>query len=372
MSNKLDTIPDTLLMGPGPSCVYPEVYRALARPTLGHLDPAFIELMDETKALLRQVMQTGNAVTMPISGTGSAGMEAAFANLVVPGDRVLVLVNGVFGQRMADVAGRLRARVDSLTFEWGTPVVADAVKAKLAGEPYQVVAVVHAETSTGVANPVAEIGKLVRPTGALYLVDGVTSLGGVPVEVDGWGADAFYSGTQKCLSCPPGLAPFSLSERAVAKLRARPDKVASWYLDVSMLISYWEGAKRAYHHTAPINMIYGLYQALHCVLGEGLENAFARHRDAHRQLAAGLERLGLELFVRPECRLPMLNTITVPAGVDEAAVRNRLLTEHRIEIGAGLGPLAGKVWRVGLMGHTARPANVERLLGSLGQVLKNV
>jgi alanine-glyoxylate transaminase / serine-glyoxylate transaminase / serine-pyruvate transaminase len=369
MPNRLDTIEPTLLMGPGPSCVYPEVYQALARPTLGHLDPAFIAIMDDTKALLQQVMRTRNPVTLPLSGTGSAGMEAAFVNLVEPGDRVLVLVNGVFGQRMVDVATRLRAEVDALEFAWGTPVVVDDVRRKLAEREYGIVAVVHAETSTGVENPVAQIGELVRPTGALYLVDSVTGLGGVPVEVDGWGVDAFYSGTQKCLSCPPGLAPFSLSERAVAKLRARRSKVPNWYLDVSMIINYWEGAKRAYHHTAPVNMIYGLYQALLCITEEGLENVFARHRAAHRQLAAGLEALGLELLVRPECRLPMLNAVKVPAGVDEARVRTRLLTEHRIEIGAGLGPLAGKIWRVGLMGHTARPENVERFLGALAAVI---
>ena len=369
MHNRLDDIPDILLMGPGPSTVFPEVYRALARPTLGHLDPSFIAVMDETKQLLQQVMGTANPVTFPVSGTGSAGMEAAFVNLVEPGDRVLVLVNGVFGTRMVDVAGRLGARVDQLDFEWGTPVVVDAVKQKLAGNSYRIVAVVHAETSTGVANPVAELGKLVRPTGALYLVDGVTSLGGIPVELDAWGVDAFYSGTQKCLSCPPGLAPFSLSARAVERLKARKSKVPNWYLDVTMIVNYWEGAKRAYHHTAPINMIYGLYQSLLCVTGEGMEATFTRHRAAHERLVAGLEKLGLEMLVRPESRLPQLNAIRVPAGVDESRVRSRLLSEHKIEIGAGLGPLAGKVWRVGLMGHTARAENVDRFLGALAKAL---
>ena len=369
MANRLDEIPDILLMGPGPSSVYPDVYRALARPTLGHLDPAFIALMDETKHLLQHVMRTTNAVTFPVSGTGSAGMEAAFVNLIEPGDRVLVLVNGVFGTRMVDVAGRLGAVVDQLDFEWGTPVVVDEVKQKLAGGSYRIVAVVHAETSTGVANPVAEIGKLVRPTGALYLVDGVTSLGGIPVELDEWGVDAFYSGTQKCLSCPPGLSPFSLSSRAVERVKARSSKVPNWYLDVTMIVNYWEGAKRAYHHTAPINMIYGLYQSLLCLTSEGLDAAFARHRAAHDRLVTGLEKLGLEMLVAPQCRLPQLNAIRVPAGVDEARVRSRLLTDHKIEIGAGLGPLAGKVWRVGLMGHTARPANVERFLTALKTVL---
>jgi len=369
MTNRLDAIPDILLMGPGPSAVHPDVYRALARPTLGHLDPAFIALMDDTKGLLQQVMRTRNHVTFPVSGTGSAGMEAAFANLVEPGDRVLVLVNGFFGQRMTDVAARLGAVVETVAFDWGTPVVPDVVKPKLAGPPYKVVAMVHAETSTGVANPVADVGALVKPAGALFVVDGVTSLGGMPVEVDGWGIDAFYSCSQKGLSCPPGLAPFSLSDRAVARLLARKTKVASWYLDASLLVNYWEGAKRAYHHTAPINMIYGLYQALLNVMTEGLDAVFARHRDVHRQLVAGLEKMGLELLVRPECRLPMLNAIKVPAGVDEARVRGRLLTEHKIEIGAGLGPLAGKVWRVGIMGHAARAENVERFLAALKAVL---
>jgi alanine-glyoxylate transaminase/serine-glyoxylate transaminase/serine-pyruvate transaminase len=296
-------------------------------------------------------------------------MEASFANLVEPGDRTLVLVNGFFSQRMTDVAARLGAVVETVEFEWGTPVVPDALKAKLSGKPYKVVAAVHAETSTGVVNPIAEIGALVKPTGSLFVVDGVTSLGGMPVEVDGWGVDAFYSCTQKGLSCPPGLSPFSLSDRAVSGLLARKVKVASWYLDASLIVNYWEGAKRAYHHTAPINMIYGLYQALVTLTTEGLENAFARVQSVHKQLVAGIEKMGLEMLVRPECRLPMLNTVKVPAGVDEAKVRSRLLNEHQIEIGAGLGPLAGKVFRVGVMGHAARPENVDRFLGALKKVL---
>lgn len=371
MPSRLDTIPNILLMGPGPSSVIPEVYRALARPTLGHLDPDFIALMDETKDLLRQVMQTKNDVTFPISGTGSAGMEAAFANLIEPGDRVLILINGYFGTRMTDMAGRQRAQVETLEFAWGTPVDVAAVRDKVAAADYRLVAVVHAETSTGVANPVEEIGRLVKPTGALFLVDGVTSLGGMPVKLDDWDVDAFYSCTQKGLSCPPGLSPFSLSNRAMAKVRARKEKVPDWYLDVSLLMTYWDGAKRAYHHTAPINMIYGLYQALKCVLAEGLDAAFARHRASHAQLVAGLERLGLHLLVAPNCRLPMLNAVKVPDGVDEAVVRTRLRKEHNIEIGAGLGPLAGKIWRVGLMGHSARAENVERFLSALATILRN-
>jgi alanine-glyoxylate transaminase/serine-glyoxylate transaminase/serine-pyruvate transaminase len=365
VNDLLATVNEVLLMGPGPSCVPAAVYEALARPTVGHLDPRFIRIMDDIKVLLREVIGTRNELTLPISGTGSAGMETCFVNLVEPGDRVLVLINGVFGRRMAEVAGRLGAEVDTLEFEWGTPVTVETVREKLDEGPYAIVAVVHAETSTGVCNPVAEIGTIVAPTGALYLVDTVTSLGGIPVTMDGWRADALYSGTQKCLSCPPGLAPVSFSARAVAKLEDRKRKVPNWYLDLTLLMSYWEGAKRVYHHTAPVNMLYALYRALRCLKEEGLENVFARHRRAHEQLARGLGELGLTLPVEAHCRLPMLNAVTVPPGVDEALVRARLLDEHGIEIGAGLGPLAGKIWRVGLMGHTARPENVDRVLNAL-------
>ncbi len=367
--NRVSELDETLLMGPGPSCVPDAVYDALATTTVGHLDPRFIEIMDDIKEMLRQVMQTNNSLTCPVSGTGSAGMEACFANLVEPGDRVLVLSNGVFGARMADVAGRQGAEVTTLDFEWGTPVRIDQVQGALAAQSYHLVAVVHAETSTGVANPVEEIGALVRDTDALYLVDTVTSLGGMPVKVDDWGIDAVYSGTQKCLSCPPGLAPLSFSGRATEKLKNRAGKVSSWYLDLTMIMNYWEGEKRAYHHTAPVNMLYGLYAALQTVLKEGLEPVFARHRDAHQQLADGLSELGLDLLVEPGARLPMLNAVTVPEGVDEAAVRSALLNDHDIEIGAGLGPLAGRIWRIGLMGHTAREENVSRLLDALKKVL---
>jgi alanine-glyoxylate transaminase/serine-glyoxylate transaminase/serine-pyruvate transaminase len=369
MANLLEPLTEVLLMGPGPSCVPPEVYRALSRPTIGHLDPSFIEIMEAIKGLLRQVIQTDNALTIPISGTGSAGMETCFVNLIEPGDPVLVLINGVFGQRMTDVATRLRAEVDTLEFEWGTPVEPAAVEKQLAKKTYSLVAVVHAETSTGVCNPVEAIGQLVQPTGALYLIDTVTSLGGMPVKMDEWGVDVLYSGTQKCLSCPPGLAPVSFSDRAVKKLRGRESKVPNWYLDLTMIVNYWEGAKRVYHHTAPINMLYGLYQALLCIVDEGLDNVFTRHRQAHEQLVAGLADLGLPMLVDPEFRLPMLNAVQVPDGVDEGAVRTALLKDHGIEIGAGLGPLAGRIWRVGLMGHTARPENVERVVQALaGQV----
>ena len=365
MANLLDGIRPTLLMGPGPSCVFDEVYAALAKPTIGHLDPYFIAIMDEVKTKLQTVIGTKNRLTMPMSGTGSAGMEACFVNLVEKGDRVLVLTNGVFGKRMEDVAARLGAEVDSLEFEWGTPVLVDKVAEQLKKGPYAIVAVVHAETSTGVENPVAEIGKLVKGTGALYLVDCVTSLGGMPVTMDTWGADALYSGTQKCLSCPPGLAPLSFSDKAVEKLKNRKSKVPNWYLDLSMIIQYWEGHSRAYHHTAPINMIYGMYAALDCILTEGLDAVYARHKAMHEQLVKGLESLGLSLYVQPGSRLPMLNAVSLPAGLDEAKVRLRLLQEFAIEIGGGLGPLAGKIWRIGLMGHTARQENVNTLLGAL-------
>ena len=326
----LHSLPEILLMGPGPSSVPREIYDALSRPTLGHLDPVFLGIMDEIKDNLGVLFKSAEgSLTMPLSGTGSSGMEAAFVNLVEPGNRVLVLKNGVFGMRMEDVAGRLGAEVDTLEFEWGTPVDPAAVEEKLKGANYDIVAVVHAETSTGVANPVAEIGKILDqlPDRPLYLVDCVTSLGGMNVDLETWGIDIAYSGTQKCLSCPPGLAPFALSPRSVEALKNRKTKVPNWYLDVSMLVNYWEAAEgggaRVYHHTAPINMLYGLHTALRLVLEEGLEATFARHQSAHEELVAGLDEMGLTLPVDESCRLPMLNAITVPDGVDEAGVRKR-------------------------------------------------
>ena len=369
LTNKLDGIEEVLLMGPGPSSVAPEVYAALARPTLGHLDPYFIEIMDEIKGLLRRVMNTANELTLPASGTGSAGMEAALVNLVEPGDPVLILINGVFGTRMREIAARLGARVDVMEFEWGTPVVPGQVAERLRGGRYKLVALVHAETSTGVLNPAAEIGALLKGGDALFVLDTVTSLGGLKVEADAWGVDALYSGSQKCLSCPPGLAPVSFSPRAVERILKRNTKVPNWYLDMSLIAKYWEGEKRAYHHTAPINMLYGLYQALLLAFQEGLEAVYRRHLRVHEQLAAGVGELGLSLLVAPPARLPMLNAVRVPEGVDEAGVRTRLRSEFKIEIGAGLGPLAGKIWRIGLMGHTAREENVDRLLEALRAIL---
>jgi alanine-glyoxylate transaminase/serine-glyoxylate transaminase/serine-pyruvate transaminase len=369
MPNRLESLEKILLMGPGPSMVHSSVYAALAKDTIGHMDSSFIALMDDIKEQLRTLCQTGNLVTLPMSGTGSAGMETCFVNLVEPGDQVLILQNGVFGVRMADVAERLGAKVEVLKFEWGSPVVPDEAAKALGRKKYSLVAVVHAETSTGVRNPVEAIGPLVKENGALYLVDGVTSLGGIEVALDRWGVDAFYSGTQKCLSCPPGLAPVSLSEAALAKLRNRRQKVPNWYLDLTLIINYWEGNSRVYHHTAPINMNYALYQALRLLLEEGTDKVFGRHQAAHDQLGQGLESLGFTLPVEKAFRLPMLNAVTPPPGVDEAKLRQKLRREYLIEVGSGLGPLAGKIIRIGLMGETARRENVSRLLDALRECL---
>ncbi len=365
----LNGLKPTLLMGPGPSCVSDPVYSALSKPTIGHLDPYFVEIMDAIKDQLRHVFNTENSLTMPMSGTGSSGMETCFVNLIEKGDRVLVLTNGVFGKRMQDVAARLGADVDALEIAWGEPVLAAEVDTKLSSGQYDIVALVHAETSTGVVSDAAAIGKMVHNHGALFILDCVTSLGGMPVELDKWHVDAAYSGTQKCLSCPPGLAPISFSPRALKKLQERKTKVPNWYLDLSLIASYWEGTTRTYHHTAPINMEYALYAALKHILDEGLSNVYARHLEMHKLLVEGLDKLGLEMLVKPEYRLPMLNSVKIPQGVDEAAIRSRLLKEFNIEIGAGLGPLAGQIWRIGLMGHTAYKHNVERVLEVLAKVL---
>ncbi len=370
MKTLLEGIDEVLLLGPGPSSVPPAVYAALGRPTLGYMDSYFIRIMDEVKRLLQKVMRTGNGLTLPLSGTGTAGMEACLANLIEPGDAVLVLINGYFGGRMHEMATRLGAKVDSLEFEWGTPVLPEAVARKLKERSYKLLAMVHAETSTGVANPAAEIGELLRGKETLYLLDTVTSLGGIPVEADGWRVDALYSGSQKCLSCPPGLAPVSFSPKAVDALRKRRSKVPNWYLDLSLLDKYWGGEKRIYHHTPPINMVYALYQALLLMEEEGLERSWERHRQAHEALVSGLEGLGLRLIVAPAHRLPMLNAVSIPAGVDDARTRTRLRQEHKIEIGAGLGPLAGKVWRIGLMGYAAKAENAKRLVAALRTIIE--
>jgi alanine-glyoxylate transaminase/serine-glyoxylate transaminase/serine-pyruvate transaminase len=351
-------------MGPGPSNVAPSVLEALSRPVLGHLDPLFVKMMDDIKAMLRLVFSTSNEMTFPVSGTGSAGMEFCFANLIEPGDEVVVGVNGVFGGRMVDVAERCGARVIKVESPWGRIIEADQIAQALRSCRPKIVAIVHAETSTGALTPVKEISRLAHDAGALFLLDTVTSLGGCPVKVDEWQVDAIYSGTQKCLSCPPGLAPVSLGPRAMEVATKRKKKVQSWYLDVNLLASYW-GQERVYHHTAPISMNYALHEALRLVLEEGVPQRWDRHRDNHLTLKQGLSALGLKIASQEGHQLWQLNAVTVPDGADEAATRKRLLNEFNIEIGAGLGPLKGKVWRVGLMGETSKPENVKTFLDAL-------
>ncbi|GAB4332550.1 MAG: alanine--glyoxylate aminotransferase family protein [Candidatus Abyssubacteria bacterium] len=357
-----------ILMGPGPSNVHPRVLRAMSVPLVGHLDPDFISLMNEVQTLLRRVFRTENRMTIPMSGTGSAGMETCFCNLIEPGDPVIVCVNGLFGERMSDIVGRLGGELVRVEAEWGKPIEPEAVERALKAGPAKVVAIVHAETSTGVRQPLEDISQLARAHGALFLVDTVTSLGGCEVEVDTWGIDACYSGTQKCLSCPPGLSPVTFSERAVQALHSRKSKVSSWYLDLTMLEKYW-GDERFYHHTAPISMNYALREALRIILEEGLEARFERHRLNHCALAAGLAPLGVEFLVDEPHRLPMLNAVKIPDGVDDLAVRKHLLGKFGIELGGGLGPLKGKIWRIGLMGHSSTMQNVILFLTALESAL---
>ena len=356
-------------MGPGPSAIHPSVLAAMAAPTVGHLDPVFLQIMDEVQAMLRQVFQTENQLTMAISGTGSAGMETCVVNLIEPGDRMVVCRNGVFGGRMADVAQRVGADVLELERPFGEVFTAEEIAEAVDRHKPKVVGIVHAETSTGALQPLQEISRVVHDAGALLLTDCVTSLGGLPVDIDGVGIDAAYSGTQKCLSCPPGLAPVTFSPKAIEAMDARRTKVSSWYLDLSMLRNYW-GADRAYHHTAPINMNYGLHQALRLVLEEGLEARFARHRLHHEALKAGLAAMGIGYSVgNPDHCLPMLNSVVIPEGVNDGAVRGQLLNDFGIEIGGGLGPVKGKTWRIGLMGDAAQESNVLLFLAALEQCL---
>jgi alanine-glyoxylate transaminase/serine-glyoxylate transaminase/serine-pyruvate transaminase len=357
-------LPHRLLLGPGPSPVPPRVLAALGHPTTGHLDPTFLALMDDVRDGLRKVFGTTNEMTLAMSGTGSAGMETVIVNLVEPGDRVVVAVNGVFGGRLAEVARRAGGEVTTVETPWGRTVDRDALRAAIAERSPKIVAVVHAETSTGALTPLDDLADEVRAVDGLLVVDCVTSLGGLPVEIDRHGVDAAYSGTQKCLSCPPGLSPVTLGPRAVKKLEQRATKVPSWYLDLSLLKSYW-GQERAYHHTAPINMVYALHEALAIVLEEDLPVRYARHRDAHARLAGRLGELGLQFVSQEGFRLPMLNAIAAPDGIDEAAVRKRLLERHGIEIGGGLGAFKGKAWRIGLMGHGATTDSVDRVVAAL-------
>lgn len=366
--------PVRTLMGPGPSDVSPTVLNALARPTVGHLDPTFIQLMDETKQLLQYAFQTKNKLTMPISAPGSAGMEACVVNLVEPGETVIVCQNGVFGGRMVENVVRCGGIAVVVTAPWGEANSLASIEAALEAHPEaKFVGFVHAETSTGVRNDAQAICALARQFDCMTIVDAVTSLGGIELKVDEWGIDAIYSGSQKCLSCVPGLSPVSFSDAAVAKIQARKSPVQSWFLDMNLIVGYWGdgqgGGKRAYHHTAPVNSLYALHESLRLLHAEGLDNAIARHARMHEKLKAGLAGIGLALFVAEDIRLPQLNTVIIPDGVDDAQVRARLLNEFDLEIGAGLGALAGKVWRIGLMGFAASDKNIDFCVASLKKVL---
>ncbi|WP_232787501.1 pyridoxal-phosphate-dependent aminotransferase family protein [Spongiibacter nanhainus] len=360
------------LMGPGPSDVHPRILEALGRPTIGHLDPDFVAMMDEIKTLLKYAFQTDNELTLPVSAPGSAGMEACFVNLLEPGDKAVVCVNGVFGNRMVENVTRCGATAVRVDQEWGKPVDPDAVSAALEANPdAKVLAFVHAETSTGARSDAETLCNLAQRHGCLSIVDTVTSLGGIPLYVDRWKADAVYSGTQKCLSCTPGLSPVTFSDAAVAAIKARKHPVQSWFLDMNLILGYWgEGAKRAYHHTAPINALYALHESLVMLQEEGLENAWQRHATMHRALAAGLQSMGIEFVVAEAARLPQLNSVYIPEGIDDAQVRQYLLSKHNLEIGAGLGDFAGKVWRIGLMGYSARRENIELLIRALSDAMR--
>jgi alanine-glyoxylate transaminase/serine-glyoxylate transaminase/serine-pyruvate transaminase len=366
-------LPKRTLMGPGPSDVYPEVLAAMSRPTIGHLDPAFVAFMDELNELLRYAFQTSNVVTLPISAPGSAGMECCLVNLLEPGDKIVIASNGVFGGRMLEIARRCGANPVAVEFEWGTPVDANKVEEALKANPDAIaLAFVHSETSTGVRSDAKTLCQLGHDHDCLNIVDAVTTLGGIELCVDDWGIDAIYSGTQKCLSAPPGLSPVSFNEAAMARVKARRTPPQSWFLDLNLLTGYWgPGAKRAYHHTAPINMLYALHEALSILKKEGNENAWRRHAVNHRKLRAGIEAMGLEFYVQEEYRLPQLNAIRVPDGVDEAAVRRFLLNEFDLEIGAGLGTLAGKIWRIGLMGASCTERHIDLCLDGLKAALAN-
>ena len=363
--------PRRTLLGPGPSDVPQRILDAMARPTLGHLDPLFVQMMDEVQSMLRYAFQTKNAMTMAVSAPGSAGMEMCFVNLIEPGDKAIICQNGVFGRRMAENVLRCGGKLVTIDDDWGQPVDPNKLETALKQHPdAKLVGFVHAETSTGVRSDAAALTRLAHQHDCLVIADTVTSLGGIPVLVDEWGIDAVYSGTQKCLSCTPGLSPVSFGERAVAAIKNRKTKVQSWFLDLTLVMGYWgsESRKRSYHHTAPINALYGLHEALVQLKEEGLEASWKRHKSNHLLLKEKLGALGLHYFVDEAYRLPQLNAVTIPDGLDEAAIRSKLLNDYNIEIGGGLGSMAGKIWRIGLMGNSSTPQNVDKLVNALGNI----
>ncbi|HDD61360.1 MAG TPA: alanine--glyoxylate aminotransferase family protein [Chloroflexi bacterium] len=362
-------VPPRILLGPGPSTVHPRVLRAMGHPLVGHLDPQYVNLMNEVQELLRYVFQTENQLTIPVSGTGSASMEAALCNFIEPGDSVLVGVNGYFGERLCDMAERYGADLQRIDRPWGDVFTVEDFQKALNKKPAKIVALVHAETSTGALQPMDGIAEIVHKQGGVLVMDCVTSLGGIPVEIDKWGVDIAYSGTQKCLSCPPGLGPLTISPQAVDVLASRKTKVANWYLDLTMIQKYW-GSTRTYHHTAPISMNYALREALRLVYEEGLVERFARHQANAELLWEGLEAMGLELQVPSAHRLPTLTTVKIPEGVDGQEVRKQLLDIYNIEIAGGLGAFKGKVWRIGLMGYSSQQENILMLLSCLENLLK--
>ncbi|MEQ8412932.1 MAG: alanine--glyoxylate aminotransferase family protein [Imperialibacter sp.] len=362
--------PHRVLMGPGPSDAHPRVLKAMSSPLIGHLDPEFVRMMDEVKSMVQQTLLTKNNLTFVVSAPGSAGMETCLVNLLEPGDECIICVNGVFGGRMVDIAERCGAKVHRIDTDWGKVTEVSQIKKVLDVCPKpKLVAIVHAETSTGAMQPLQEISDLVHNAGSLLVVDAVTSYTGAPLKVDEWGIDAIYSGSQKCLSAPPGLSPVSLSEAAVKVLDNRKTKVQSWFLDLTMVKNYWAGAKRAYHHTGPVSAIFALHEALNIVLEEGLEERWARHEVVHNYLKMKLEALGFKFVVDEQHRLPNLNAVYLPEGVDEAALRTRLLNDYNIEVGGGLGVFAGKIWRIGIMGESCTKNHVNMLVGALEEML---
>lgn len=366
--------PVRTLMGPGPSDVHPRVTGAMARPTIGHLDPSFVGMMDEVKAMLQYAFQTENELTIPVSAPGSAGMETCFVNLVEPGDKVIICQNGVFGGRMKENVTRAGGIAVMVEDAWGTAVDPEKLEQALTENPdARLVAFVQAETSTGVQSDAKALCDIAHKHGCLTIVDAVTSLAGSPLKVDEWGIDAIYSGTQKCLSCTPGLSPVSFNKAAEDKIRNRKTPVQSWFLDLNLVMGYWgEGVKRAYHHTAPVNPLYALHESLVMLKDEGLARSWDRHQANHQLLKKGLEAMGLSFLVDEKDRLPQLNAVMIPEGVDEVEVRSRLLNEYNLEIGAGLGALAGKVWRIGLMGYSSNPKNVMFCVGALEKILTDM